>query len=82
MKETRKNNLKVGLATLILVRRTHGAGMETARVDGLSEKCVSRMICSLRHPPQELLEVAGPALLNLSAGSQTIAAQHEANDHA
>jgi len=47
-----------------------------------SEKCVSRMICSLRHPPQELLEVTGPALLNLSAGSQTIAAQHEANDHA
>ena len=61
MKKTRKNNLKLGPATLILVRRMHGTEMETALVDGLSEKCVSRMICSLRHPSQEFPEVTGPA---------------------
>jgi hypothetical protein len=82
MEKTWRNNLKLGPPTLLLVRRTHAAGMGIARVDGLSERCVSRMPCSLRHPSGEFLEVIGPALLNLSARLQTIATQHEANDHA
>ena len=49
MEKTWKDNLKFWPATLILVRRTHAAGMEIALVDGLSERCVSRMIRSLRH---------------------------------
>jgi uncharacterized protein (DUF2237 family) len=49
MQKTWKNNLKVGLATLILVRRTHAEGMEFAAVDGLSERHMSRRVRTLRH---------------------------------
>jgi len=82
MEKTWKNNLKLGPATWILASRTHAARMEIALVDGLGERCVSRMICSFRHPSREFVEVIGPALLNLRARLQIIAIQHEANDHA
>jgi len=49
MQKTWKNNLKLGLATLILVRRTHADGMEIAPVDGLGERHVSRRVRTLRH---------------------------------
>lgn len=82
MKKTHKNNLKLGPATLILVRRTHGGGPEIVPVSALNKGHVSRMIRSLRPPSREFLEVIGPALLNLSARFETIAIQYEANDHA
>jgi hypothetical protein len=49
MQKTWKNNLKLGPATLILVRRTHADGMEIAPVDGLSGRGMCRTICRLRH---------------------------------
>jgi len=82
MKKTRKNNLKLGPATLIPVRRTHGADAASAPVRGLDKGHVSRMFRSLRPPPRGFLEATRPALPNLSARFETITIQHEANGHA
>ena len=82
MKKRRKHNLKLGPATLVLVRRTHGAEAEIAPVGSLNKGHISRMIRCFRPPSREFLEAMGPVLLNLSARSRTIAIQHEANGHA
>jgi len=72
---------QTGARDLILVRRTHTAGMEIARWTAAVKMCLTHVACSLRPPSREFPEVIGPGLVNLSAGSQTIATQHEANDH-
>jgi transcriptional regulator with XRE-family HTH domain len=77
MKSTEKHNQEVGRATLILVRQTHGAASEIARISGINKGHVSRMIRGLRPPSAKFRKAIAPALLNLSMRLQAALVEYE-----